>query len=104
MRIYGLRNCDSCRAARKTLPDAEFVDVLNPGVEEAHLMLALDSHGQALVNKRSTTWKQMSDEARALPVMDQLHQFPKVMKRPLIISEGCAYIGWGVDVKKALLG
>ena len=27
MLIYGLKNCDKCRAARKVLQNAEFVDI-----------------------------------------------------------------------------
>ncbi len=103
MRIYGLSNCDSCRVARKALPEAEFVDVVDPGVLDAHMQLAVDSCGDVLINKRSTTWKQMSDEEKALPATVQLERFPKVMKRPLIIADGKAYVGWGADVKKALL-
>lgn len=103
MRIYGLRNCDSCRAARKALPDAEFVEVTDPGLAPQDLQLALDSLGNSLVNKRSTTWKQMSETDKELSVADQLAAHPKVMKRPLIIDGDTAYLGWTDDVKKALL-
>lgn len=103
MRIYGLRNCDSCRAARKALPEAEFVDVTDPGIAPEHLAMALSALGESLVNKRSTTWKQMADADRAASVPDQLAAFPKVMKRPLIIDGDAVYLGWTKDVQQALL-
>ena len=41
MRLYGLKNCDTCRKAMKALPQAEFVDVRADGVPADVLAAAL---------------------------------------------------------------
>ena len=64
VRIYGLKNCDSCRKAMKALPEADLIDVRAEAVPEDVLSTALKTFGDALVNTRSTTWRGMSDEQR----------------------------------------
>ena len=60
--FYGLKSCDSCRAALKALAEAgietEVKDVRADGVPEDVLRKALDQHGEdRVVNRRSTTWR-----------------------------------------------
>ena len=62
MRIYGLKSCDTCKKAIRALPQAEFVDVRADGVPAAVMARALETFGEALVNRRSTTWRGL-DEA-----------------------------------------
>jgi len=64
MKLYGLKNCDTCRKALKALPGAELVDVRADGVPEAVLQRALDRFGEALVNTRSTTWRGLDEATR----------------------------------------
>ncbi|MEO1380671.1 MAG: ArsC/Spx/MgsR family protein, partial [Pseudomonadota bacterium] len=80
MWMFGLKSCDTCRKARKALPDAEFVDVREQGVPAAVLEAALDVFGDALINTRSTTWRALSDEDRALASLALLQAHPTVMK------------------------
>lgn len=102
MKIYGLKNCDTCRKAGKTLTDAEFVDVRAGGVPTEVLAKAYEVLGEALVNTRSTTWRGMDEATRALPVLDLLAKEPTVMKRPLIAHEGEFFLGWTPKVQTAL--
>lgn len=94
MKLYGLKNCDTCRAARKALPDAEFVDVRDSGVEASVLDAALAQFGDALVNTRSTTWRGLSEDDRARPQRDLLVDNPTLMKRPLIVDGDRMTLGW----------
>ena len=55
MLIYGLKNCDTCRKAKKALPEAQLVDVREEGVPTAVLEKAHAQFGAALLNTRSTT-------------------------------------------------
>ena len=70
MRLYGLKTCDTCRKALKSLPDAEFVDVRVDGVSDSVLAQAFGAFGGALLNTRSTTWRGLDDAERARPVLD----------------------------------
>ncbi|MDQ2093421.1 arsenate reductase family protein [Rhodalgimonas zhirmunskyi] len=104
MKIYGLKACDTCRKAAKALPGAAFVDIRAEGMEADLRARAFAQFGEALVNRRSTTWRGLSDEARAGDPLALLAEHPALMKRPLIEDEGQLYLGWGKDVQAALLG
>ncbi|MCL3880758.1 ArsC/Spx/MgsR family protein [Marivita sp. GX14005] len=102
MILYGLKTCDTCRKALKSLPNAEFVDVSVTPVPEATLDRALDTFGDKLVNSRSTTWRGLDEAERARPPKDLLIAHPKLMKRPLIDDGGTLYLGWDKSVQGAL--
>jgi len=102
MQIYGLKNCDSCRAARKALPQAAFVDLREAGLPEPVLQAALARFGDALVNTRSTTWRGLSAEERTAAPVDLLRAHDALMKRPLIVQGDRMWLGWGADVRAAL--
>lgn len=102
MRLFGLKNCDTCRKALKSLQSAELVDVRADGVPDAVMAQAFEQFGDALVNNRSTTWRQLSEEERNTAPLALLAQHPTLMKRPLIEADGTLYLGWGKDVQAAL--
>lgn len=104
MILYGLKTCDTCRKALKSLPDAEFVDVRADGVPQDVLSSAHAQFGPALLNTRSTTWRGLDEQQRQRNPLDLLAEHPTLMKRPLIESQGQLYLGWGKDVQAALLG
>jgi arsenate reductase len=102
MHLYGLKTCDTCRKALKSIADAEFVDVRADGVPQEVLAQALETFGADLVNTRSTTWRGLDAETRALPAADLLRMHPTLMKRPLIVDAGRMYLGWSAEVQSAL--
>ncbi|WP_420586668.1 ArsC/Spx/MgsR family protein [Ruegeria sp.] len=102
MRLYGLKNCDTCRKALKSLPNAEFVDVRADGVPDSVMQQALDAFGGALLNTRSTTWRGLDEAERARPSLDLLADHPTLMKRPLIEHDGALYLGWTAETKAGL--
>ncbi|GGO51319.1 arsenate reductase [Roseovarius pacificus] len=104
MILYGLKTCDTCRKALKSLPDAQFVDVRADGVPQDLLKSAHAQFGAALLNTRSTTWRGLDDTERQRNPLELLADHPTLMKRPLIESQGRLYLGWGKDVQAALLG
>lgn len=104
MILYGLKNCDTCRKALKELQDITFVDVRKQGVPTDVLEQAHKQFGDSLVNRRSTTWRNLSDEARLESPMALLAAHPSLMKRPLIEHNGRLTIGWTDDVRAVLLG
>ncbi len=102
MKLYGLKNCDTCRKALKALPDAALVDVRSDGVPSAVLHAAHLQFGAALLNTRSTTWRGLDASDRERAPLDLLAEHPTLMKRPLIDVGGTLYLGWSKDVQTAL--
>lgn len=102
MILYGLKTCDTCRKALKSLPDANFTDVRNDGVPSGVLFSALGLFGAALVNTRSTTWREMTETERTHPPLDLLKQHPTLMKRPLIVTGDQMWLGWTAETRAAL--
>lgn len=99
MKLYGIKACDTCRRARKALPAAEFFDVREDGLPAAVLSAALAEFGEALINRKSTTWRNLSDDARKAAPLQLLTREPTLMKRPLIVDGAKMTIGWTPDVQ-----
>lgn len=102
MILYGLKTCDTCRKALKSLPDAAFVDVRAEGVPEDVMRAALAQFGDKLLNTRSTTWRGLSESERAEEPLTLLAKHPALMKRPLIDAGGALHLGWTPAVRAAL--
>lgn len=108
MELYGLKTCDTCRKALKTLEaagrPARLVDVRAEPLGADQLAAFLAAFGDALVNTRSTTWRGLSEEERKRTPADLLAARPALMKRPVIRAEdGTLYLGWGKEVQAALV-
>ncbi len=104
MRLYGLKTCDTCRKALKSIPDAEFFDVRIDGVPSEILAKAHAQFGDALLNTRSTTWRGLNEDERQRAPLELLRDHPTLMKRPLIEAGGQLYLGWTKPVQDTLLG
>ncbi|MBM7069443.1 arsenate reductase family protein [Actibacterium sp. 188UL27-1] len=107
MRLFGLQTCDTCRKARKALESTgntvEFIDVRAAPLNAETRQRFLAAFGEALINRRSTTWKTLSDDEKAMPPLDLLAHHPTVMKRPVIETEHDLNLGWDAKVQAALL-
>lgn len=98
MIIYGIKNCDKVRAALKqcaaegtevSLHDFR-VDGIEPQLVEQMLN---DIPMEQLVNKRSTTWRQLDDQTRGDLTADTLVNHPTLIKRPVVYADGQFRIG-----------
>lgn len=98
MRIYGLKACDTCRKAAKVL-GAELVDIRATPLEPAQISVFLAAFGEDLLNKRSTTWRGLSEDERAMDPVTLIAVHPAVMKRPVIEKDGALTLGWTKDVQ-----
>ena len=93
--IWGLTACDACRAARKAMPGAAFIDVRANPPDRATLARFHAAFGDALVNRRSTTWRGLPEAERARDPLDLLAAHPALMKRPVIEDDqGALTLGW----------
>ncbi len=102
MIIYGLKNCDIVRKARKALPEALMHDVRDSPVSREKLAGFLATFPDTLVNKRSTAWRNLSEAERAGDPIALLQAHPALMKRPLIEAESTLYLGWTAETQAAL--
>lgn len=114
MILYGLKNCDTCKKARKALDAAgnnvTFHDVRADGVTKTQIANWAKAAGwEKLLNKSSTTWRGLDEsdkegvtEKTALALMAE---HPTLIKRP-IIEKGPTqvFVGWSKDVQEKLLG
>ena len=111
--FYGLKTCDTCRKALKELEAASrtlrVVDVRDDGIPGDVLAALVAAVGpEALVNRRSTTWRGLDDAERARAgtadgATALLAEHPTLMKRPVIRDGETIHVGWGPDVRAALL-
>jgi arsenate reductase len=100
--IYGIRNCDSCRRALKWLEAREvpftFHDFRLDGLDQDRLKTWLESEqAPYLLNKRSTSWRNLSEEQKQAAEADPLPlmlDHPTLIKRP-VISDGKTILSIG---------
>jgi len=92
LHVYGIRNCDTVRSTLKWLDTRNvpctFHDFRTEGLSEALLTEWLASaHAPFLLNKRSTTWRQLTDTEKQAAEEDPLPLLmahPTLIKRPVI--------------------
>jgi arsenate reductase len=104
--LYGIPNCDTVRKARKWLTDNgidhQFIDVRESTPPESQIAHWVMSLGAAkMVNKRSTTWKNLSDadrnEAENGDTTAVLLANPTLIKRPVLEYRDVLDVGFSVD-------
>lgn len=110
MILYGISNCDSTRKARKWLSahgiDHRFHDYRSDGLDAAlieHLETAVG--WEQMLNRRSTTWRQLSDSERSnldrekakLLMLDH----PALIKRPLLETGSGLLLGFSEEQYRA---
>jgi Spx/MgsR family transcriptional regulator len=95
--IYGINNCDTVKKALKWLDknniNYEFVDFKKqPLTAELLQHFVNNSHWQLLLNKRSTTFRNLPDEIKQDLSDENLFKAvlaqPTLLKRPLLQLEG----------------
>ena len=106
MKLYGLKNCDSCKKALSQLRaaghDIEFFDIRMDPLDQSQIADLLTRHGdQLLLNRKSTTWRNLAESDRLLPPKTLLALHPTLIKRPVIFYNDTVYVGWGRDVQTA---
>ena len=106
--LYGLKNCDTCKKAMKALEAAgksyEFVDIRADAPLEDLVPGWLAKAGtDVLVNRRSTTWRTLSETEREGAPEALLVANPTLVKRPVIVSGADVFVGWTKQVQAELL-
>ncbi|MEO1000977.1 MAG: ArsC/Spx/MgsR family protein [Pseudomonadota bacterium] len=92
--VHGLKTCDACRKAVKALGEgARLRDVRSEPLSEAEIARFLAAFGEALVNRRSTTWRGLSEAERARDPAALLAAHPSLMKRPVVERDDTLTLG-----------
>ena len=101
--VYGIKNCDSVKKARKWLHthslDYQFIDLREDGIDTDTLALWIKQVGwEIILNKRGTTWRNLDAEQQQsvnqTNVVDLLQANPTLIKRPVLDVDGIIYVGF----------
>ena len=100
--VFGIKQCDTCRKALKWLDgqgiEHQFHDFRVDGLGADLLQNWLDSpYADKLVNRRSTTWRQLSEEQRQFEgdaLVELMLEFPTLIKRPVFVTDSIVAVGF----------
>jgi arsenate reductase (glutaredoxin) len=110
--LYGIKNCDTVKKARNWLDtngiDYQFYDYRVDGLTSEQLQKFADKLGwNAMLNRSSTSWRQLSAEQqdgltedKALQLMLEI---PTLIKRPLLAIGDKLLLGFKPDTYQTLL-
>ena len=111
IKVFGLRNCDTCRNALKWLENLgvmhEFYDIRDKDLDADAVSRWTSVVGwHSLLNTRSTTWRGLPDEKKAIAneqaAMELMRENPTLIKRPVFEAGNKVIVGFK-DVQKAAL-
>jgi Spx/MgsR family transcriptional regulator len=104
--LYGISNCDTIKKARVWMTNRgiefQFHDYRKQGLDAEMLRSWTEELGwQALINRRGTTWRQLTPEAReSLDVESAINIMldnPAIIKRPLLVKDNRSYLGFNEE-------
>ncbi len=110
--LYGLKSCDTCQSARRWLEDHSvdfsFHDIRADGLSEELLEHWQQNLGwEAIINKRSITWRKIPPVDRealdAESALQLILTYPTVMKRPIVDTGAQLLIGFDESALAAAL-
>jgi arsenate reductase len=101
--LYGIKNCDTVRKARRWLAghgvDYRFHDLRDDGLDTVLLEAWVGDFGwERLINRRGTTWRQLPAEVResldAARARDIMLAHPGIIKRPILELGASRHLGF----------
>lgn len=111
MILYGISNCDTVKKAKNWLEtnnlDYRFHDFRKQGLETETVQDWLNQiPWDKLLNKRSTTWRNLDTEVQqsvnAETVVQLLVANPTLIKRPVLAVNGIINVGFNVDTYRGI--
>jgi Spx/MgsR family transcriptional regulator len=104
--LYGIKNCDTVKKARKWLDENtisyQFHDLRADGLTSAMIEAWIKSVGwETVLNKRGTTWRKLDpntqEQVTEKNVTELLLEHPAMIKRPVLDIDGNITIGFKAD-------
>lgn len=112
MKLYGIKNCDTVKKARKWLDeqgiDYEFHDFKKNGLQSELLFRWEQAVGwETLLNRRGTTWRKLPEDVRDTIDAQSAHEImlenPSIIKRPVVENGDDVRVGFSADEWSAWL-
>lgn len=110
-KLYGITNCDTIKKARNWLEQQgiayQFHDYRKQGIDRQLVTEFCQQLGwQQVLNKRGTTFRQLSDAQKASldtdNVIDLLVELPAMIKRPILHYQDQYHLGFSDAQYRAL--
>ena len=99
IQLYGIKNCDTVKKALVYLNnhdiDYQFIDFRQNPISKQVLIKMVDSVGwELLINKRSTTYRSLSEEEKSNINYDLVLSLPTLIKRPVMVRGENILVGF----------
>ncbi|MDH5357294.1 MAG: ArsC family reductase [Gammaproteobacteria bacterium] len=103
MILYGIKNCDTVKKARRWLNangvDFQFHDFRTDGLDQSTIESWLQFVSwEVLLNKRGTTWRKLEDPRKEqldqTTVIDLMLENPTLIKRPVLTDNSNCLVGF----------
>lgn len=105
--MYGIKNCDSVKKANKFLQqhktDFEFIDFRQQPLDATTVQTWVEKLGwEKLLNKRSTTYKNLTEEEKNNINIELILKSPTLIKRPILVTADTIEVGFNEEVYSML--
>ena len=99
IKVYGIKNCDTVKKALVYLSDHDvnyqFIDFRQNPISQQVLIKMVESVGwELLINKRSTTYRSLSEEEKSNINYDLVLSLPTLIKRPVLVQGEKTMVGF----------
>ena len=104
--VYGIKNCDTIKKARKWLTDNgieyRFHDFRADGIDSARIEMWIAQAGwETVLNRRGTTWRKLDSSVQESTSRDDvcalLVEHSAMIKRPVLDVDGTITIGFKAE-------
>jgi len=109
IKLYGIRNCDTVRKAIKYLDvndiRYQFIDYRKNPISIEKLQTIVSIVGwENLINRRSTTYRSLSERQKKNINYDLVLNYPTLIKRPVLITEDEVLVGFSEKKYATIIG
>ena len=99
IQVYGIKNCDTVKKALVYLNDCgidyQFIDFRQNPISQQLLKKMVKYVGwELLINKRSTTYRALSEEQKSNINYDLVLRLPTLIKRPVLVQGESILVGF----------
>lgn len=99
IKMYGIKNCDTIKKAQKFLIshqiDFEFIDFRDNPIDTIKLQTFVDKvTWETLINKRSTTYRNLTDKEKDNITLELVLKNPTLIKRPVLVTNNDIMVGF----------
>jgi len=111
--VYGISNCDTVRKTVKWLDSQnlpyQFHDFRKHGLDDELAKTLLEKfNSDQLINRRGTTWRQLSDKQKraadgVTSIMSLIQEHPAIIRRPVIRNNNSWLLGYNDSTLNALI-